>query len=132
MVLGMLYGMRQELGVGILSQTEVLQRVKDIIPGLGKRVGNDLLTNFINNNLDEFYPELIDLFKENAKAGLLNKNILKELKEIKRENGKDYRKDIFSVISRNRGEITRLLVNNRHVDGFGIGEIFGGVLKNSG
>ena len=131
MVLGMLYSMRQELGVGVLTQTEVLQRAKDIIPGL-QRVGNDLLTNFINNNLDEFYPELIDLFKENAKARLLGKNILKELKEIKREDGKDYKKDVFAVISRNRGEVTRLLVNNRHIDGFGIGEIFGGVIKRTG
>ena len=131
MVFGMLYSMRKELGVGILSQTEVLRQAKEIAPGL-QRAGNDLLTTFLRNNLDEFYPELIDLFKENAKAGLLSKNILKELNEIKQEDGKnDYKQEVFTVISRNRGEITKLLVNNRHINGFEIGEIFGKVLKDT-
>jgi len=108
MVLGMLYSMRDELGVGVLPREEVLRRAKQIIPGL-QRVGNDLLTNFIHENLNEFYPELVEL--------------------IQKKGDTDNQEEFFSFISKNRVEVIRSLVNNRHIDGFGIGEIFGDVLK---
>jgi len=131
MVLGLLYSVRKELGVGVLSRSEVLRRASEIIPGL-QRVGNDLLTNFIRSNLKEFYPELSEFVAEKMKAGELSQNTLRDLNAIViKNNSNDYSEELFQVISKNRGEFTRLFVNDRNIDGFGIGEAFGNSLKRS-
>lgn len=119
MVLGMLYSMRHELGVGSLSQDEVRERTSELIPGL-RTIGNDLVTNFLINNLDEFKSEILEELVDQFKKNNLSNHILSD-----NNSGKD----LSAIISRNRSEIVKMLVNNSSVDGFKIGEILGDILR---
>lgn len=123
MVLGMLYSMRHELGVGVLPQSEVLRRAETVIPEL-QRVGNDLLIKFLDDHQKEFFPEVVDIIFEKSppEAATLKKDILDAgstqlLSKIREDKSDD------------KAKVTRMIVNSRRVDGFAIGEIFGDILK---
>lgn len=150
MVLGMLYNMRTELGVGTLPKDEVLRRAKEIIPSL-RRAGNDILGVYISDNFQELYPEL----GYYAQKGMLGESMQKEFDRIFGSTEKidfnteliqrpdesdqefadrsinfiDFRSSFNSLYQRNRGEMATLLVNNKYIDGFKLGEGIGYILK---
>lgn len=150
MVLGMLYNLRSELGVGVLPADEVLRRANELIPSL-KRAGNDILRVYLDDNFQEFYPEL----GYYARKGLLGEDLQKEYVQIfgssakidfsteptqgqkesdqdfadRRLNFMEFRYAFNEHYSRHQGEIPTLLVNNRFVDGFKIGEGMAHILK---
>ncbi|MFA6081457.1 MAG: transglycosylase domain-containing protein [Patescibacteria group bacterium] len=55
--LGVLYSMRDQLGVGALPKEEVLQRAKNLIPSI-RRLGRDIAPVLIKDNFDQFYRPL--------------------------------------------------------------------------
>lgn len=86
LVLGMLYSMRHELGVGVLPRTEVLRRAKEIIPAL-ERAGVDTLLSYINQNFDEFSRELRDYVKAGLMPGNDDTDVIRQLTNLKYVDG---------------------------------------------
>jgi hypothetical protein len=153
MVLGMLYNLRGELGVGVLPDQEVLRRANEIIPSL-KRAGEDLLRVYIDDNFQDFYQEL----GYYAGKGMLGEEMKREYDRIfggatnvdfsieptqkqgesdqdfanRRLNYIEFRYAFNSNYFRHQAEVSTRLVNSKFVDGFKIGEGMAHILKKTG
>lgn len=148
MVLGMLYSMRGELGVGVLPNEVVKKRALEIVPGLG-RVGGDIVGIFIKNNFAEYYSELAYM----ASSGGLGDQVKKESEKIFEsksmqdidlsissqkkpgETEQEFAKrrvryfDFQAYCQIHYDEISKILLNSKYIDGFTIGEEIGNILK---